>query len=218
MSLLAVHISYGVLEPWAEVLGFVVAAILLAPAVWRVREDEVARIALVSGALFIASSIHVRVGPTSVHLLLNALAGVVLGRRAPVAVGVGLVLQAALLAHGGFTTLGVNTTVMALPAVLAGAGFRSACGSCTSPRRAAWAGAGIGWLTVVLTAALNASVLILCGTENWTVIAGPQFVIYLVLGLVEGLILGMAAGFLVRAKPDLLRLPCWPTVARMSND
>ena len=206
MSLLAVHISYGVLDPWAEVLGFVIAAVLLVPAVWRVRDDEIARIALLSGALFIASSIHVRVGPTSVHLLLNALAGVVLGRRAPLAICVGLFLQAALLAHGALTTLGVNTAVISLPALFAGALFRALCGMSPTPRRAAWIGAIVGWLTVTVTAALNAAVLILVGREDWTIIAGPQFAIYLVLAIVEGATVGVTAGFLMRAKPELLGL------------
>ena len=210
MSLLAVHISYGVLAPWAEVLGFALAGVLLIPAVWRVRDDEVARIALLTAALFISSSIHVKVGPTSVHLLLNALVGVVLGRRAPLAVAVGLFLQATLLAHGALTTLGVNTAGIAWPALLGGALFRALCGTDPSPGRAVWVGAAVGWLTVTLTAALNAAVLVLCGIEDWTVIAAPQFVIYLALGAIEGLILGVTAGFLVRAKPDLLRLR--PTV------
>jgi cobalt/nickel transport system permease protein len=206
VSLLAVHISYGVLEPWAEVLGFVVAGALLLPAVWRVRDEEVARIALLTAALFVSSSVHVRVGPTSVHLLLNALVGVVLGRRAPLAVSVGLVLQAALLAHGAVTTLGVNTTVIAAPALLAGSLFRTLVGASPSPRRAAWVGAAVGWLTVSLTAALNAAVLILTGTEDWTIVAAPQFAIYLVLGVIEGLILGVTASYFVRVKPDLIGL------------
>jgi ABC-type Co2+ transport system permease subunit len=52
-------------------------------------------------------------------LLLNGLVGVVLGRRAALAIPVGLFLQAALIGHGGFSTLGVNSCVMVLPALLA---------------------------------------------------------------------------------------------------
>ena len=64
--------------------------------------------------------VHVRVGPSSAHLLLNGLIGVVLGRRAVLAILVGLTLQAILFGHGGFLTLGVNTCVMALPALAVG--------------------------------------------------------------------------------------------------
>jgi cobalt/nickel transport system permease protein len=205
--LFAVHISDGVLAPPALALGFVVAGALLAAAVLWLRDDEVPRIALLTAAFFVSSSIHVRVGPTSVHLLLNALLGVVLGRRAPIAVVVGLVLQVVLLAHGGYTTLGVNTAVISIPALLAGPLFHTLARRQPSPQRAAWAGVVTGWITVVLTAALNAAVLVWGGAYDWTIIAAPQFAVYLVLGVIEGLILGTTAGFLVRVRPDLLRLP-----------
>lgn len=210
MPLFAVHISYGVLSAWTELLGFAVAAVLLVPAVWRVREEEVPRIALLTAAFFVASSIHVKVPSTSVHLILNALLGVVLGRRAPLAILVGLFLQATLLFHGALTTLGVNTAVIALPALLAGPLFRAMAGRAPSHRRAVWSGAVTGWLVVVLTAALSAAALIFGGSYQWTVVAAPQFAVYVVLGVIEGLILGVAAGFLVRVKPDLLGFPAPP--------
>lgn len=205
--LFAVHISDGVLAPLTLAIGFAIAGVMLVPALWRIRDEEVPRIALLTAAFFVSSSIHVKVPPTSVHLLLNALVGVVLGRRAPLAIVVGLVLQVVLLAHGGYTTLGVNTAVIAGPALLARPLFRVLGGPAPSPRRAAWAGGLTGWLTVVLTAALNAAVLILGGIESWTIIAAPQFAVYLVLGVIEGLILGTTTGFLSRVKPDLLGLP-----------
>jgi cobalt/nickel transport system permease protein len=115
----AVHIADGILtEPWRWG-GFAVAGLLALFAAWRIREDEIPRVALVTAAFFVASLIHVRVGPTSVHLLLNGLVGVVLGRRAALAIPVGLALQAALLGHGGFTTIGINSCIMVLPALLA---------------------------------------------------------------------------------------------------
>jgi ABC-type Co2+ transport system permease subunit len=50
---------------------------------------------------------------------LNGLVGVVLGRRAVLAIAVGLALQAVLIGHGGFSSLGVNVCVMTLPAYAA---------------------------------------------------------------------------------------------------
>src|ERR671937_1674740 len=115
----AVHISDGVLAwPW-WVGGFALAAVLALAAAYRVRDEEVPRIALLTAAFFVASLIHVRAGPTSVHLVLNGLVGVLLGRRAALAIPVGLFLQAALLGHGGFTSLGINSCVMVLPALAA---------------------------------------------------------------------------------------------------
>src|SRR5205807_2829664 len=115
----AVHIADNVLtaEWWAG--GWVVAAVLAALGAWRIRDEEIPRVALLTAAFFVASSFHVRVGPTSVHLLLNGLVGVILGPRACLAIPIGLVLQYVLVQHGGFYTLGINSCVMTLPALLA---------------------------------------------------------------------------------------------------
>ncbi|HLQ45692.1 MAG TPA: energy-coupling factor ABC transporter permease, partial [Planctomycetaceae bacterium] len=74
-------------------------------------------------AFFVASLCHVNLRVTSVHLLLNGLVGVVLGRRAALAIPVGLFLQVVLFQHGGYSTLGVNSCVMTIPALLAGTLF-----------------------------------------------------------------------------------------------
>jgi cobalt/nickel transport system permease protein len=120
LNLWAVHISDNVLaESWC-VGGFVGAAILAIVGAWRIRDEEISRVALLTAAFFVASQIHVPLGVfSSVHLLLNGLLGVVLGIRAGLAIPVGLFLQAALFQHGGYTTLGVNTCIMAVPALMA---------------------------------------------------------------------------------------------------
>jgi ABC-type Co2+ transport system permease subunit len=118
MMLWAVHISDGVLTtPWLAG-GFALAAFLLWLSTWRLRDEEIPRIAVLTAAFFVSSSIHIRAGPTSIHLLLTGLVGVVLGPRAPLAIFVGLLLQAFLIGHGGFYALGVNTCVMTAPALL----------------------------------------------------------------------------------------------------
>jgi cobalt/nickel transport system permease protein len=119
LPLWAVHISDGVLTlPWLAA-GFGLAALLALIGAWRIRDEEIPRVALLTSAFFVASFIHVRIPPSSVHLLLNGLVGVILGRRAALAIPIGLLLQAALFGHGGFTSLGVNSCDMVLPALLA---------------------------------------------------------------------------------------------------
>jgi cobalt/nickel transport system permease protein len=123
----AVHISAFVLTgPWI-VGGFVGMVILIAIGLWRISEDEIPRVGLLTAVFFIASSIHLPVGGiTSVHLVLNGLVGVVLGRRAAAAIPAGLLLQAALLGHGDLSTWGINSCIMTIPALLAGPMLRSA--------------------------------------------------------------------------------------------
>lgn len=130
----AVHLSDGVLAwPWI-VFGFVAAGWLAWRAASHLSEDDVPRVAIMAAAFFVASSIHVKVGPSSVHLLLTGLVGVVLGPRAPLAIFVGIAFQALLVAHGGFTAIGINAAIQSLPALLCGAvfpllrDFRSASG------------------------------------------------------------------------------------------
>lgn len=116
----AVHISDGVLTaPWLAA-GFALAALLIALAAWRIRDDEIPRIAILTAAFFVSSLIHIRIGPTSIHLLLTGLVGVLLGRRSALAIAVGLLLQVMLINHGGWSTLGINTCLMTLPALACG--------------------------------------------------------------------------------------------------
>jgi cobalt/nickel transport system permease protein len=209
---LAVHISDGVLTwPWLAA-GFMLAGLLVAGAMIRVRDEEIPRIALTTAAFFVASLIHVPVGPTSVHLLLNGLLGVIVGRRAPLAVLLGLTLQAVLFGHGGFTTIGVNTCVMALPALQPVALLIVAI----LATMATWmesrlghasefpAGLLVGMTAVLATLVLNAAVLLWGGAEDWHSIVLLVFVVHMPIAVVEGVILGFAVGFLARVKPEML--------------
>src|SRR4051812_17121198 len=120
LSLWALHIQDGMLTtPWWAG-GLALAGLLAVLAAWRVRDEGVPRIALLTAVFFLTSPIHVPVpGGPRVHLLLGGLLGVVLGPRAVLAILVGLLLQALQFSHGGLVTLGVNTCVMALPALAA---------------------------------------------------------------------------------------------------
>jgi cobalt/nickel transport system permease protein len=123
VPLLAIHISDGILSgPWV-IGGFVLASALALVGSWRIQDEEIPRIALMTAAFFVASLIRVPVPPTSVHLFFNGLVGVVLGWRAALAIPIGLFLQAALMGHGGFTSLGINSCVMGIPALVSGQTF-----------------------------------------------------------------------------------------------
>lgn len=206
----AVHLSDGVLAaPW-WLTGFALTALLALFGAWRITEDEVPRVALLTAAFFVASLIHVRVGPTSAHLLLNGLMGVVLGRRAALAIPVGVAMQCFLFGHGGLTAIGVNSCAMVLPALLAAAIFAGL-------RRLPWhgkpwfrtflvaAGASLaGGLTVLATALLVCLVLLWGGAEDWPSLVLLVFLVHVPVAIVEAIILGFLVGFLARVKPEML--------------
>lgn len=119
-----VHISDGYLHwSWLAV-GYTAGIIFAALGLRQLDEVAVVRIALLTAASFVASSLRVPVGPTSVHLLLNGLVGVILGWRAGLAIFLGLLLQFLFAGHGGITTVGVNACVQTIPALAVGVLFR----------------------------------------------------------------------------------------------
>ena len=112
------HISEGILTPAILLGGGVLTAAGVATGLKKIENKEIPALGILSAAFFVASLIHVPVGPASVHLVLNGLLGLLLGWKAFPGIMVGAGLQALLFQFGGITTLGVNTLNMALPAVV----------------------------------------------------------------------------------------------------
>ncbi len=206
---LALHVQDGVLlAPWLAG-GFAVAGTLAFFATYRIREEEIPRVALLTAAFFVVGSIHLPLGPASVHLLLNGLVGVVLGRRAPLAILVGVALQA-VFGHGGFTTVGVNAAIQMLPALLAAGLFavlaRPRLEKYRRSKLAWFLGFGIGSLSVLAALSLEAAVLLWGGAEDWRQIVRLVFLAHLPVVAVEGIVLGFTVSFLARVKPEMLGL------------
>lgn len=204
LSLFAVHLSDGALATawWAS--GFAGMVVLLAFAVWKVREEEIPRIGVLTAAFFVASSVHIKLAvlPTSVHLILNGLVGVVLGRRAPLAIVVGLGLQYLLLSHGGLTTLGINTCIVALPALAAGALYPlfRRVGVPAFARGVLLGGGAVAGAVV-----LNFLALLFGGKEDWQTLAKLVLLAHVPVVLLEGAMLGVLVSYLEKVKSSLLR-------------
>jgi len=202
-SLFAVHLSDGAIAaPWL-VGGYVGAAALLALAAWRLPDDRVPRVGVLTAAFFIGSTVHVKLAvlPTSVHLVLNGLVGVILGRRAPLAVTVGLALQYLLLAHGGLTTLGLNACIIGLPAVAAGLLFPLLRRAGVPPfTLGCLLGAGATGAAVLL----NFGVLLAGGKDDWETLARLVLLAHVPVVVVEGLMLGVVVRYLEKVRPEML--------------
>ena len=114
------HIADGVLPVWISGAGWIATATGVAFSLRKLPVEEVPKISLVTAALFLAGLIHVPLGPTSVHLMLNGLAGLLLGPLAFLSFFIALSLQALLFQFGGLFSLGLNTLVVGGPALMVG--------------------------------------------------------------------------------------------------
>jgi cobalt/nickel transport system permease protein len=111
------HISEGVLSAPVIAAGWGFALAGLGGGLKKTAAEKLTETALVSAALFLVSLVHVPLGPSSIHLTMLGLAGILLGWSALPALFVALLLQAILLQFGGLLSLGVNTTVMGTAAL-----------------------------------------------------------------------------------------------------
>jgi cobalt/nickel transport system permease protein len=197
------HIPDGVLSAPVLIGGGVASAALLGVAIRRLDYDRVPQAAVLSAVFFVASLVHIPIGPTSVHPLLGGLMGLVLGWAAVPAITVALLLQAVFFGFGGLTVLGVNVLDMALPALLTAGLLRPLLRRETRPRVVFVLGALAGGVAVVLTAVLVCAALALSGSE-YVPALGMVMISYGPLALVEAVVTGAAVVLLRRVKPELL--------------
>jgi cobalt/nickel transport system permease protein len=164
--------------------------------------EKIPEVAVLSSAFFVASLIHVPIGPVSVHLVLNGLVGVLLGWMAFPSILVALALQALLFQFGGLTSLGANTFNMAAPAVIAYYLFNL-------PARKAnhflsmLTGFGAGLTGVGLGALFVAIALVTTG-ESFLNAAKIVVVAHLPVMIIEGIITAFCVVFLKKVRPEIL--------------
>ncbi|ANB34369.1 cobalt transporter CbiM [Rhodovulum sulfidophilum] len=195
------HIVDGALAAPVVIGGAVLAAGGLARGLRDLTLEKIPAAGMLSASFFVASLIHVPIGPSSVHLILNGLAGLVLGWAAFPALFVGLLLQAVFFGFGGLTVLGVNTLDIALPAVIVHYICRHGIAT-GSPRIAAiWGGIG-GALAIALTAACVALALALSGAA-FIPAAKLVLLAHVPVMAIEGLLSAAAVYLAIQVKPDL---------------
>jgi cobalt/nickel transport system permease protein len=196
-----VHLSDGILSGPVVAGGFVTAAVLARWGAAGLRDDETPRVAVFTAAFFCASLLHFKIPPTSVHLLFHGLLGVVLGRRALLALPVGLGLQAALLGHGGITTLGVNATLFGVAALAASWVYhRLGAGECARPFLS---GALAAAVAVLISGLLLTGILWSLG-EGFRWVARYALLAHLPVLVIEAVVTGFTVEFLRRVQPALL--------------
>ncbi|MGA2067483.1 MAG: cobalt transporter CbiM [Thermoguttaceae bacterium] len=208
------HLYEGILSATSggrEVLaaGWVAAAAGTAVGLYRLDYERIPRTALLSAAFFVASMIQVPVGPSSVHLVLGGLMGLVLGWSTFPAVLSALLLQLVFFSPTGPTTLGVNTVIMALPAVACYYLFRPGVRSGRLPV-VFLAASAAGATAILLGAVLSAGALMLSGREFQTA-ARAVLAVHLPVAVLEGLVTANVIVLVRKVRPEILQAP--PLVA-----
>jgi len=198
------HISEGILSAPVLVTGVALTATAVGYSLKKMEHKEVPKVAILSSVFFVASLIHVPVGPSSVHLILNGIIGVLLGWSAFPAILVALVLQGVLFQFGGITTLGVNTFNMALPAIICFYLFNR--GVRNENNFIALTLAFIcGFLAVLLSGVMVAAALVFTG-EPFIQIAKLVLIAHLPIMIIEGILTAFCIGFLRKVRPEILNV------------
>ena len=197
------HISEGVLTAPVLLAGGIGTILGLTIGLRRMNVREIPKVALLTAAFFVASLIHVPIGPSNAHLVLNGILGILLGWTAFPAIFIGLFFQAVLFQFGGLTTLGVNTLNMAAPAVIMGALARPALRSNSglfAMVMTAIAGAG----AIIMSAVMVAGSLALSG-ESFVAVSKLIFVAHIPIAIAEGVLSVLIISFLLKTKPEVIK-------------
>ena len=201
------HITEGILSVTTQgrellAAGWFATAAGTGVGLWRLDAERIPRAAVLTAAFFVISSIPVPLGITTEHLTLNGLLGLVLGWAAFPAVLVGLVLQVMLFSLGGPTVLGLNTLIMALPAVVCYHVFGRLARSDHETAVFA-AGFGAGLLAIVLSGLLNGASLYLAG-QQFELLGRIAAIAHAPMALVEAFVTGSVVVFLRKVRPETL--------------
>ncbi len=197
------HISEGILTAPVLAGGAVLTTVGTAIGLKKLDYDRIMTVSLLSATFFVASLIHVPIGPGSVHLLLGGLLGLILGWSAFPAIVVALSLQTIFFQYGGIVVLGVNGFTIAGPAVLCGLIFKPLLGS--DKKKLMIAGFLAGFCAMFLSAILMAGALFL-SDSGFLRVAGIVLASHLPVMIIEGLITMFVVTFLARVQPEILSL------------
>lgn len=198
------HIVDGALSGSVLATGAALTVAGVALGLKKMDYDHLPQVGVLSAAFFIASYIHLPIGFSSVHLILNGLIGLALGWAAFPALLVALFLQAVFFGFGGFLVLGVNAVNIALPAVLMYYLCRHGISS-PSPKVAATWGAIGGAGSIVITTIMVAFSLMLSG-EAFLLAAKATFVAHIPVMVVEGFVTAAAVLLIRKVKPEFFGL------------
>lgn len=195
------HISEGVLSGPVLASGAVIAIAGTAIGLKKIDYDRIVHVAIFSSAFFVASLIHVNIGPASVHLILNGIVGLMLGFAAVPAILTALLLQSILFQYGGLTALGVNVVVMAVPAVLVHYLFFALLGKSSG---LTFIAGFLSGLFSILCSSLLLGLTLWFTDKNFFETSIAIIAAHIPVMIIEAIVTGFCVSFLVKVYPEIL--------------
>ncbi|MBF0379954.1 MAG: cobalt transporter CbiM [Magnetococcales bacterium] len=193
------HVVDGVLSAPVLAIGGFVAVGGLTVGLKQVTSEKIPQVAMLSAASFLITLIHIPIGPSSIHMVLNGIIGLLMGWVAFPIFLTGLLLDAIFLGFGGLLSLGVNLSLMALPGVAVHYLFAARLNQ--SQRPFLWGACG-GAVAIAATGLLAALAL---GYSSTAFIPAAKVVIvsHIPLVALEAFLCGSAIALMSRVKPEL---------------
>lgn len=209
------HIPDGIVPIQVTAAGYAATAVATWYSLRKIRQREnprqdIPKASLLTAAFFVVSLIHIPVPPTSVHLVLNGLLGVLLGWYAFPAILIGLFFQAVMFGHGGLTTLGINAIIMGVPAIIAAYIFRlRQLWKTQRPFKDGLFGFLSGFIAIGLSVGLFVIVLITSLSSDLDIAMEQAAIFTLALAhvplmFIEGIITAFLVVFLRKVRPAML--------------
>jgi cobalt/nickel transport system permease protein len=206
------HIVDGALSLPVVITGLALTGVGVAIGLKKMPDEHIATTAVLSAVFFIASLIHVPAGPSSLHLILNGVLGLVLGWSVFPALLIALILQMVFFGFGGFLVIGVNTFNIALPALLVyffmSPLLKLLLHTCPPDSfKFKWlslsAGFMAGFSAIAMTAIMVAISLAFTGESFYTA-AKLVLISHIPVMIIEGFITAACLMLILRVKPELL--------------
>lgn len=226
------HIPDGVLPVWLWVSGLVIAAFLVLLALWMVRGVDLKRKVPLLGMMSAMMLVSMNIEIAPYHLNLSVITGIILGPWMSILAVFIINVLMALVGHGGITVVGVNSSVLAVEAVMGYAFFRM-MGRVVSPGLAAgissfmalfistcimlgvvflanidFSSESIGEIREILQSPAIGTLTRTLGVRddfNFRFFAAAAFSLGFFGWMIEAVITGIAVKFISKVKPELIK-------------
>ncbi|QDF29910.1 cobalt transporter CbiM [Halarcobacter anaerophilus] len=195
------HISDGILSSEVAITTAVITAGLVIYSLKNLKSKNIALVSAMSAVFFIASFIHIPLGPTQIHLILIGIIGILIGPCVFLSILIALLFQAVLLGYGGITSLGANVIIMSLPAYITYLVVKKGWFDRLSEKIKYFA---IGFFPVLLSTFLLALILSLSKKE-YLYASVTIFLANVPAMFIEGVITLFLINYLKKSSPELLK-------------